>query len=163
MESHHGLISGTDVQHNELRAYSNRLKGVLPPLLPAPEKVVSRDPRTKRCTQCGRERSLSDFSPHTSKPDGLQSNCKLCRRLYRLQQRGARVTLNHLELLSDVAACEICGRQTDNLHLDHCHSTGNFRGFLCSPCNRGLGDFRDDPAVLERAIAYLGRVRCEAV
>jgi recombination endonuclease VII len=56
--------------------------------------------------------------------------------------------------------CEICGRaawlETRAFALDHDHSTGAFRGWLCSPCNTALGLFGDNRQVLEKAIAYLG-------
>lgn len=51
--------------------------------------------------------------------------------------------------------CEICGASTDVLHLDHDHSSGRVRGWLCGNCNRALGLFRDNEMILRRAIKYL--------
>lgn len=42
---------------------------------------------------------------------------------------------------------------------DHARTDPHFRGLLCSPCNTGLGSFRDSPERLEAAIAYLKRPR----
>lgn len=57
--------------------------------------------------------------------------------------------------------CENCGRHekefAKRLHLDHCHKTGKFRGWLCSECNTGLGKLGDDIGSLRKAIAYLER------
>lgn len=55
--------------------------------------------------------------------------------------------------------CQICGKldaPTKRLHVDHNHKTGENRGLLCDPCNRGLGCFRDDTAFLAAAVVYLG-------
>ena len=41
------------------------------------------------------------------------------------------------------------------LHLDHDHKTGRFRGWLCTPCNRGLGAFGDGREGLENALRYV--------
>lgn len=40
-------------------------------------------------------------------------------------------------------------------HVDHCHTTGAFRGALCTNCNIGIGMFRDNPVALANAIIYL--------
>lgn len=52
--------------------------------------------------------------------------------------------------------CAICSKtQKPRLCVDHNHSTGVVRGLLCVKCNAGLGIFRDDPALMLRAIEYL--------
>lgn len=50
--------------------------------------------------------------------------------------------------------CEICGIK-EKMNLDHCHKTHGFRGWLCGGCNRGLGQFGDNPVKLEKALEYL--------
>tara|TARA_R100000773_G_C4156599_1_gene76293 strand:+ start:287 stop:562 length:276 start_codon:yes stop_codon:yes gene_type:complete len=41
--------------------------------------------------------------------------------------------------------------------LDHCHETGDFRGWLCKKCNTGLGLLGDNVTELSRAIKYLSK------
>ena len=62
--------------------------------------------------------------------------------------------------------CEICGRTPQEanpggrfvrLSLDHCHETGALRGFLCGPCNSGLGQLGDTSKRLHAALEYLLR------
>ena len=43
------------------------------------------------------------------------------------------------------------------LHIDHDHITGKIRGLLCTACNHLMGNCRDNPAILLRAIAYLAK------
>lgn len=60
--------------------------------------------------------------------------------------------------------CNICHRtpleaspsgRYVRLSLDHCHETGQLRGFLCAQCNKGLGNLGDTTDDLRRALAYL--------
>ena len=43
--------------------------------------------------------------------------------------------------------------------LDHCHTTGKFRGYICNKCNMGLSHFSDDVNKLKQACRYL---ECES-
>lgn len=60
--------------------------------------------------------------------------------------------------------CVICGRDAFDhivkgkqvpLYIDHCHKSGNLRDLLCFNCNSGLGQFKDNIEILQKAIDYL--------
>jgi hypothetical protein len=53
--------------------------------------------------------------------------------------------------------CLVCRHKPKKLVVDHDHTTGHIRGLLCDPCNQGIGFLREDPKLLERAIAYLSK------
>ena len=56
--------------------------------------------------------------------------------------------------------CECCDQKLNSsakTHLDHCHVTGIFRGWLCNRCNLGLGALGDSIESLKKALAYLER------
>lgn len=54
-----------------------------------------------------------------------------------------------------LGACEACGKIPLNLHCDHDHATGLFRGWLCPLCNQALGQAKDSILGLQRLITYL--------
>lgn len=69
---------------------------------------------------------------------------------------------------AQAAGCAICGNTERKLHIDHdhtcCPNHGGHgpatcgrcvRGFICGPCNRGLGLFGDNVRALLRAAEYL--------
>jgi hypothetical protein len=56
--------------------------------------------------------------------------------------------------------CPICQKTgivgiTVSIVQDHSHEKGLGREWVCDSCNTGLGRFKDDPALLQRAIDYL--------
>ena len=141
----------------------------------------------KLCRSCGVKRPLVDFGPHSKGVHGRQSRCRSCRaasereryerdrveilRRQRSSERRRRYTTDYkrrrkygidsaevdrLLTLQD-GRCAICAEVIDPPCVDHCHTTGAIRGLLCSPCNLGLGSFRDDPDRLTAAANYLRR------
>lgn len=131
-------------------------------------------PSSKVCKKCGEARPIAAFS---LKPNGSRvSPCRKCRNEYNRErirsnptarEAGYRATrrsklLRVYGLTVEEAdallskPCGICGGVAQ--HIDHDHVTGQVRGGLCGPCNRGIGQLRDDPALLEAAAAYLRAV-----
>lgn len=56
--------------------------------------------------------------------------------------------------------CAICkastpGKNRNHFCVDHDHDTLQIRGLLCVSCNIGLGTFKDDTVLLERAAQYV--------
>ena len=57
--------------------------------------------------------------------------------------------------------CEWPGCIRKASHLDHCHTTESFRGFLCRQHNTGLGMIGDTRESLQAGIDYLTRAEAE--
>lgn len=80
---------------------------------------------------------------------------------YLLRNYGISLEEYEALLLKQDGKCAICGSAeavpgTKNcMAVDHDHKTGKVRGLLCMFCNRGLGAFKDSPAILKNAMDYL--------
>lgn len=72
--------------------------------------------------------------------------------------RGHPITRKEYEamVIEQGGLCGVCGAPSD-LHIDHCHVTGEVRGLLCPHCNRMLGQAKDQPGTLRAGAAYLER------
>ncbi len=90
--------------------------------------------------------------------DDLESVRREQRQAWLMRQYGLTIGDHESLVAAHDNRCAICKVQADDgkpLHIDHDHKTGRVRGLLCGHCNRGIGLFRDNPAVLRRAIEYL--------
>lgn len=117
--------------------------------------------RTLR-THCSRGHPFDETNTHyyRGKTGVLRRVCRACAKLrnpFRKRLYGLDPD-DYLDLVEDQAGlCAICGGASEDraLAVDHEHASGSIRGLLCSPCNSGLGMFRDDPELMRRAITYL--------
>lgn len=131
------------------------------------EFSLSRAPSTNRnavyrskCKTCQATAARGWYSRN---PERAKAN----RRRFTLERFYGLTVDEYNELLRrQRGGCAICGMDNTNasgtrrqfeLSVDHCHDTGRVRGLLCNRCNRALGLFGDDPAILRKAIAYLLR------
>ena len=119
-----------------------------------------------RATHCPKGHKYSDVPDETTfyRKDGARG-CRVCYRerrskVYRRYLYALTIEDFRAMVASQSNRCLICKRSPepdDTLTVDHDHITGEVRGLLCGPCNRGLGSFGDDTGRLEAAIAYLAR------
>ena len=58
------------------------------------------------------------------------------------------------KILQQGGVCAVC-KVGKPVQIDHDHQNGEVRGVTCFNCNRALGYFRDDLAVMYRAADYL--------
>lgn len=105
--------------------------------------------RVAKCLDCIGRRTVP-YDPDKQRNENLT-------RMYGITAEAEREMNNRQQGL-----CAICGKrpsgakkQSYRLHVDHDHTTGKVRGLLCQSCNHGVGNFKDDPALLEAAIAYI--------
>jgi len=140
----------------------------------------------KRCTKCGVEKTIDEFSlarkATATTNDIYKSSCKRCaseramewyranpgrttenKRRFNLEKLYGLTVQQYNDMLeAQHGACAICG-QTENgkfrFSVDHDHENGKVRGLLCNRCNRAIGLFGDDLSVMRRAISYLMRAR----
>lgn len=109
----------------------------------------------KTCIKCKCSKPVSEFHGHNTTKDRLTTACKIC---FNEQCRDAhyrkRYGLTAKQADTMKTECEFC-KVTVDLHIDHCHTTGKVRGVLCTNCNRGLGHFQENPALLRLAAEYI--------
>lgn len=131
-------------------------------------------PLQKQCNKCKEWKDLEKFSKRSHAPIRFTSHCKICMNLSaRLRHNPSKTRSKNLIrkygigekvflrlLASQSYKCLICSKHLphsgNSVHVDHDHSTGNFRGILCGLCNKGLGQFKDSRELLLKAATYLG-------
>lgn len=119
----------------------------------------------KKCSKCSKDKLLCNFDMNCS------GNCHFNKEGYRHQRPECKMCNKREKETCDIAkkkskeagkptrappgtACEIC-HSIKNLVYDHDHKKLEFRGWLCDPCNRGLGLCGDDIDGLITCLNYL--------
>jgi hypothetical protein len=123
----------------------------------------------KWCPECEAVKPLEEFPRTRAARSGRATYCLPCHntrgRVSREKMGGARsyhltrrygITAAEADVMlqQQGGVCAIC-RAAPAAHVDHDHSTGRVRALLCFNCNGGLGQFRDDPDVLQAAVFYV--------
>lgn len=125
----------------------------------------------RKCKVCEIEKRLVKFYKDPRQKDGLSLTCRTCQKAankawnkvhpgYQREKRTGCTQEKYDELFREQkGCCAICDKpqheQKKQMAADHCHVTGIIRGLLCINCNIGLGNFKHDLELFERATEYL--------
>ncbi len=131
-------------------------------------KIQTKFRTNKTCGSCKTTKPIDDFPTRSASRDARANTCTECvavfnrTRTLRIKYNLSREQYNQIYERQN-GMCAICGRtdsgmkHAPDLLVDHDHSTGENRGLLCCNCNAGIGQFKDDPALLTKAIVYLNQ------
>lgn len=124
----------------------------------------------KTCTKCLESKEDSEFylikRPPPRKPT-LYRHCKACHskmskdnaeysKNWELKKKYG-ITLDEYKEQVSLRdnLCDICSSFSKPLHVDHNHTTGKVRGYLCGSCNRAIGLLKDNSGICREAAGYL--------
>ena len=120
---------------------------------------------TRECSKCSKVKPISEYYRRSqSSGGGYERFCKECRKTYykrehrwrHLKERYSITKEEYEDRYKDQEGrCGICGTYKEVLCVDHCHSSGDVRGLLCSPCNRAIGQLGDTAESVRKALEYL--------
>ena len=113
------------------------------------------------CKACGfllglENRVFQHSMDHANKITGvpyIQSECKPCHN--RLARVRGKLKKAYPAPVAG-APCACCGA-VRKLHIDHCHRTDRFRGWVCAHCNTMIGLAGESRTGLQNGIRYLER------
>lgn len=110
-------------------------------------------PDYPRCKRCDKE-AQAKYKLESPQKFRLTAHKKRLKHSYNLEYT------DYLRMCEEQNnLCKICGKDNKGwkLAVDHCHDTGNIRGLLCNTCNRAIGLFNDNAALLRKAADYIER------
>ena len=127
-------------------------------LLMVNTKQLLRMTQSKVCYKCKDEKPISEFNRSQYDKSGHRNICRDCRNTHRAIIRSVKRDYALL-LETQNGCCAICGKSEEEngqrLAIDHNHITHQVRALLCRHCNTGLGAFKDNETLMNKAIEYL--------
>ena len=129
-----------------------------------PYKTGDQFPK-KVCNVCHRLLDVKEFQKNQNGKNNRtvrRPSCNDCRKTIDGVSMTTREVneMRNIKPHMEIWTCPICQKTTipgltSKVVIDHNHKTGHPRAWICDSCNTGLGRFKDDVKLLERAIEYL--------
>lgn len=141
-------------------------------------RIKFRNDTHQDCSTCGKIKPYEEFYRDKHSINGVSYSCKTCMREYDAKYRttekyrikvrrqkwrdqGIKITYDEYKIMlaAQDGKCAICERTVNQfgkgMCVDHDHATGAVRGILCTDCNMGIGNLKDDVRLVRKALKYL--------
>jgi len=119
-------------------------------------------PGSTECSICYETKPNTEFSHYLTRitADGFRlmtnTNCVSCQKKLSKERSDIKKKFKDLKPPEYGTPCDACDKPVyRNWQLDHCHETGEFRGWTCKECNTGMGLLGDTVESLEKRVLYL--------
>ena len=119
----------------------------------------------KICNVCHKLINTSNFAKNQNAKDNRsvrRPSCQKCRKKLEGVNMSRTEKNKWLKIKphNEPFECPICSKRTiagvtSKVVLEHDHSSGKIRGWVCDSCNTGIGRFKDSKDLLERAIKFI--------
>jgi protein-arginine kinase activator protein McsA len=109
--------------------------------------------KTKHCKECDQILPITEFRARgegAGQKKRFYTICKTCERESYYVRKKIRA-----ECPPKPESCESCGEKTNHLHLEHCHETNKFRGWVCEDCNTSIGRAGDNVTGILHILKYM--------
>ena len=124
------------------------------------------EPKLKYCRKCHQWKPEEAFAPNQYGKDNRILRRPVCRECYAKkvkpnpEEKRLYLLTHPRPKIGESFTCPVCKKTFIREHqndvvLDHSHTNGSIRGWLCSSCNTSLGKFGDDVGILQRAINWI--------
>lgn len=115
------------------------------------------------CSVCGETKENKNFTWYGAQFDkhGIRrksnTNCLDCQKSKSKDRKKISEQIKETHPKPEIGTpCSICGKPLGkNMQMDHDHETGEFRGWICKPCNTGLGLLGDNIVNIKKCLNYL--------
>jgi len=163
-KSPYPYTEGDKLHNNEVKRYKEHNKKTVF-VGPKEEWEGRLSIEKKECSKCSSFKFIKDFDFNCSgnchfNKEGYRHTRPECKVCNKKEGETCKKAMEKSKLTGKPTKapqgtqCELCGKDKKIVY-DHDHETCEFRGWLCDPCNRGLGQCGDNIEGLLKRINYL--------
>lgn len=117
---------------------------------------------TKVCRDCKEEKPIEEFAVNRKfyredLPEKhtilRRPSCNACRdKKKKISSKAKKLYKKPQSLVCPICRDSVSGEYA---RLDHDHTTGTIRGWICDNCNTAIGKLKESPEVIQRALTWI--------